>query len=86
MSIYLAPLPCRYISATARTTIDTSRTLFIWLISLYLGWETFIWLEVVGFLVLIYGTFLFNGLIPACPAFVTRAMSRRRPAGSVMVV
>jgi len=39
----------RSISATSRSIIDTCRTLFIWIISLGLGWETFKWLQVVGF-------------------------------------
>lgn len=43
------------ISATSRSTIDTTRTLFIWMSSLALGWETFSGLQVVGFVVLIYG-------------------------------
>lgn len=67
----------RYISATSRTTIDTCRTLFIWIISLGLGWETFLWLQVVGFIVLIYGTFVFNNVIPAVPAVVSTWFSRR---------
>jgi hypothetical protein len=66
------------ISATSRSTIDTCRTLFIWMSSLALGWETFSWLQVVGFLVLIYGfvifvshlrTFLFNNVVPV-PLFL----------------
>jgi len=55
----------RIISATSRSTIDTCRTLFIWIVSLGLGWETFKWLQVVGFVLLVYGTFLFNDLIAA---------------------
>ncbi|KAI9740748.1 MAG: hypothetical protein M1818_004713 [Claussenomyces sp. TS43310] len=51
------------VSATSRSTIDTSRTLFIWIVSLGLGWETFKWLQVIGFGLLVYGTFLFNGII-----------------------
>ena len=31
--------------------------------SLGLGWETFKYLQVVGFFVLIYGTFLFNNVV-----------------------
>ncbi|KAJ3036312.1 hypothetical protein HDV00_002839 [Rhizophlyctis rosea] len=61
----------RNVSATSRSTIDTCRTLFIWMISLGLGWETFKWLQVVGFLVLLYGTFLFNDVVKppvCCPA------------------
>ncbi|EGD84112.1 hypothetical protein H112_07803 [Trichophyton rubrum D6] len=53
----------RSLSATSRSTIDTSRTLFIWLVSLGLGWETFKWLQVLGFAMLVYGTFLFNDII-----------------------
>lgn len=47
----------RFISATSRSTIDTCRTLFIWMTSLFLGWEEFKWLQVLGFAILIYGYF-----------------------------
>jgi hypothetical protein len=33
-----------------------------------LGWETFKWLQVLGFALLVYFTFLFNGLVQ--PPFV----------------
>jgi hypothetical protein len=33
------------------------------MVSLGLGWETFKWLQVVGFVLLVYGTFLFNGIV-----------------------
>ncbi|PUU80466.1 hypothetical protein B9Z19DRAFT_1044706 [Tuber borchii] len=58
----------RSISATARSIIDTCRTLFIWMVSLALHWESFKWLQIVGFALLVYGTFLFNELIP--PPFI----------------
>ncbi|KAG0236137.1 hypothetical protein BGW42_004021 [Actinomortierella wolfii] len=51
------------ICATSRSTIDSCRTLFIWMISLYLGWEQFIPLQVLGFIMLVDGTFVFNGVI-----------------------
>ncbi|KAJ2962442.1 hypothetical protein NQZ79_g2367 [Umbelopsis isabellina] len=51
------------VSATARSTIDTCRTLFIWMVSLYLGWERFSWIQVLGFTVMVLGTFIFNGVI-----------------------
>ncbi|KAF9993023.1 hypothetical protein BGZ80_008692 [Entomortierella chlamydospora] len=51
------------ICATSRSTIDSCRTLFIWAISLYLGWEKFVPLQVLGFAMLVYGTFIFNGVI-----------------------
>ncbi|KAI8827918.1 hypothetical protein BJ741DRAFT_628379 [Chytriomyces cf. hyalinus JEL632] len=55
------------VSATSRSTIDTCRTVFIWIISLSLGWEGFRWMQVAGFVVLIYGTFVFNDVV-ALPA------------------
>lgn len=53
----------RSISATSRSIIDTCRTLFIWIVSLGLGWESFKWLQVAGFALLVYGTFTFNDLV-----------------------
>lgn len=53
----------RTVSATSRSTIDTCRTLFIWMVSLGLGWETFKWLQIVGFGLLVYSTFVFNGIV-----------------------
>ena len=41
------------VSATTRSTVDTCRTLGIWVVSLSLGWEVLVWpfsvLQVVGF-------------------------------------
>lgn len=53
----------RSISATSRSTIDTSRTLGIWLVSLVIGWEKFRFMQLVGFGMLVYGTLLFNGIL-----------------------
>ncbi|KAL8770171.1 MAG: hypothetical protein Q9209_004013 [Squamulea sp. 1 TL-2023] len=63
----------RSVSATARSIIDTCRTLFIWIVSLGLGWETFKWLQIVGFALLVYGTFLFNDIVrPPLKACIQR--------------
>ena len=70
----------RTVSATSRSTIDTCRTLFIWIVSLFLGWETFKWLQVLGFVLLVYGTFLFNGLIrPPLKSCVVREVEELLP-------
>ncbi|QPH16956.1 hypothetical protein C2857_001701 [Epichloe festucae Fl1] len=53
----------RSVSATSRSTIDTCRTLFIWIVSLALGWETFKFVQIVGFAMLVYSTFVFNGIV-----------------------
>lgn len=69
----------RTISATSRSIIDTCRTLFIWIISLGLGWESFKWLQVVGFALLVYGTFMFNDLVrPPIKACMPRREERQR--------
>lgn len=64
------------ISATTRMVLDSLRTLVIWVVSLALGWEHFQGLQVLGFLVLLVGTALYNGLhrpllarIPCCARF-----------------
>ncbi|XP_028295424.1 solute carrier family 35 member F6 [Gouania willdenowi] len=49
-------------SATTRMVLDSLRTLVIWVVSLALGWEQFHGLQVLGFLVLLVGTCLYNGL------------------------
>lgn len=65
------------ISATTRMVLDSLRTLVIWVVSLALGWETFHGLQVLGFVVLLLGTALYNGLhrplvarIPCCACLV----------------
>ncbi|CDO92853.1 unnamed protein product [Kluyveromyces dobzhanskii CBS 2104] len=50
-------------NATVRSTIDTCRTLLVWLVSLSLGWESFKFLQFTGFALLVLGTLLFNGAI-----------------------
>ncbi|TFY50287.1 hypothetical protein EVJ58_g11110 [Rhodofomes roseus] len=67
----------QHVSATVRSLTDTCRTLSIWVVSLGLGWERLMWpisvLQVVGFGLLVYGTFLFNSLVKA-PAFLRPAI------------
>jgi len=61
----------RHVSATARSLTDTCRTLAIWIVSLGLGWEKLLFpislLQVLGFSLLVYGTFLFNNLVKPPP-------------------
>ncbi|KAJ3763757.1 hypothetical protein EV360DRAFT_32870 [Lentinula raphanica] len=64
----------RHVSATARSLVDTCRTLVIWLVSLGLGWEKLLWpislLQVLGFALLVYVKFLFflfNNLVAVPP-------------------
>nr|CAG8600256.1 2439_t:CDS:2 [Entrophospora candida] len=59
----------RSISATSRSTIETCTILFIWVVSIALGWEVFSWLQVFGFISLILGTFIFNNVMRPPPCF-----------------
>ncbi|KAI0708995.1 hypothetical protein C8Q76DRAFT_95876 [Earliella scabrosa] len=73
----------RHVSATARSLTDTCRTLSIWLVSLGLGWEVLMWpislLQVAGFGLLVYGTFLFNHLVTP-PRFLRPTSERAATA------
>lgn len=49
--------------AVARTTIDITRMVFVWLVSILIGWERFSWVQLIGFLILVYGTLVYNEII-----------------------
>merc|ERR1719428_2645569 len=51
------------VSATSRSTIDSSRTILIWIIELALHWNTFNILQLVGFVFLASGTMIYNQII-----------------------
>ena len=53
----------KYASAAQRSTIDTSRTLIIWVMSIALGMESFAWQATIGFVLLTFGTLLYNEII-----------------------
>ncbi|EPQ53390.1 hypothetical protein GLOTRDRAFT_45834 [Gloeophyllum trabeum ATCC 11539] len=61
----------KYASATMRCLLDALRTLAIWCVSLALGWERLAWpvslVQMLGFALLVYGTFLFNGVFKPPP-------------------
>lgn len=50
-------------SATTRMVLDSIRTLTIWAYGMIVGWETFSALQIVGFIILLSGTFVYNDLI-----------------------
>lgn len=59
------------LSGAARAAIDATRTLFIWVAAVGLGWEPLspplrVVLQVLGFAVLVSGTSLYNELLRAC--------------------
>lgn len=50
-------------SATTRVVLDAVRTLFIWAVSLGVGWETFDYLQLIGFLVLVVGVVIYYNIL-----------------------
>ena len=50
-------------SAPQRSTIDTARTVSIWLCSCLLGLETFQWRTIFGFVMLVAGTLIYNEIV-----------------------
>jgi len=50
-------------SSLHRSIIDNSRTVFVWVIDLAVGWEDFYWVQLVGFVLLIFGTVVYNEVL-----------------------
>lgn len=55
------------ISATTRMVLDSVRTMVIWAVSLAIGWQSFHYLQVVGFVSLIFGMCVYNNIIVMRP-------------------
>ena len=53
----------KYASAAQRSTIDTSRTLLVWIFSCWLLHEPFMPLCIPGFVMLVFGTLLYNEIV-----------------------
>jgi len=53
----------KYASAAQRSTVDTSRTLVIWIVFIFMGTEHFIAAELAGFVLLVAGTLVYNEII-----------------------
>ncbi|KAL0140528.1 hypothetical protein V8B55DRAFT_1508089 [Mucor lusitanicus] len=58
------------IGVPGRSMIDTSRTILTWIIAVHYGWDSFSWLELIGFTVLVLGVFVFNGVFTSLKASV----------------
>lgn len=51
------------ISATSRMVLDSVRTVVIWAFSLLVKWQTFDYLQLFGFVVLLFGMCLYNNIL-----------------------
>jgi len=50
------------LSSTTRMVLDSGRTLIIWAVSLALSWQKFYALQIVGFIFLVIGMGIYNGV------------------------
>jgi hypothetical protein len=62
------------ISATTRMVLDSIRTLVIWGFSIAIGWQKFHYLQVIGFVNLLFGMCVYNNIIVMKPL---RAIGRK---------
>lgn len=53
----------KYMSATHRMVLDSLRTIIIWVVGIAIFGETFSWLQLAGFVVLLIGTLVYNKLL-----------------------
>ena len=60
-------------SATHRMILDSLRTIVIWAVSLLVGWQSFNYLQLVGFFFLLTGTCVYNEIGGQIPGKVVKA-------------
>jgi len=64
-------------SATTRMVLDSVRTMVIWAVSLAIGWQEFHYLQVIGFVNLLFGMCVYNNIIVMTPIrWVAKKMCR----------
>lgn len=74
-AVRVPPLPARplcsyfgvsvtkHINAATRMVLDSLRTMVIWAFSLGVKWETFCWVQIIGFVILLSGTIIYNAIV-----------------------
>lgn len=53
----------KHINAATRMVLDSVRTVVIWSVSLAVAWESFCYINVIGFVILLGGTVVYNGIL-----------------------
>lgn len=54
-------------SATHRGAVNAVRPFTVWIFCLIVKWEVFTWMQLVGYLISVYGMLLYYGIIPLNP-------------------
>lgn len=80
-------------NASTRMVLDSLRTIVIWAVSLGLKWESFCWVQLIGFAVLILGTLIYNAMLrvprltyPAPPGQAAAAVVDAEDAKTALLV
>jgi hypothetical protein len=81
----------KYMNASTRMVLDSLRTIVIWAVSLGLKWESFCWVQLIGFAVLIAGTLIYNAMVklpklqyPAAPGAAVAAVDAEDAKASLL--
>jgi hypothetical protein len=53
----------KFASAAQRSTVDTCRTLFVWIFMMGMGRESFNPVQLLGFVILVSGTLVYNEIV-----------------------
>jgi len=65
----------KHINATTRMVLDNVRTIVIWAADLILRWEQFQFMQIIGFVLLLLGTAVYNQIIPVPIAYFDYRLS-----------
>lgn len=57
---------------------NSARTTLIWAIAVHYGYDAFSWTQLVGFLVLVIGVFLFNGVFSSIIVAIRQRFAPRQ--------
>ena len=63
LSNYYGVCVTKNVSAVARSMLSSLRTMMVWMIELVLNWEQFHQLQLVGFIILVFGNLIYNRII-----------------------
>ncbi|KAI8341762.1 hypothetical protein BC941DRAFT_414390 [Chlamydoabsidia padenii] len=64
-----------------RSVLDAIRTVLIWVIAAHYGYDSFSWIQLVGFFTLLIGIFLFNGVFTAVKTAFRQQWARQDTNG-----
>ena len=53
----------KHASSLSRSTLQCAKTILVWVCSMILQWETFLWPQLIGFVILAIGTMIYNEVI-----------------------